>query len=449
MVTGYSIALPSSDSVLSRAYQSGFGNEHQTEALAGALPVGQRSPQRVAYGLYAEQFSGTAFTAPRASNLRTWFYRIRPSVKHGSFQLTDHPRLASGGVERTLTTPAAQLRWSPFDVPTSAGDFIDGLTTIAVNGDVSMNTGLAVHMYLARESMDDRFFVNADGEMLLVPQLGRIRAHTECGILDVAPGEILLLPRGMAFRIVLPDSIARGYICENYGQAFRLPERGPVGSDGFANERDFLAPVAAYEDREGTFQLTMKFGGQLFAAEMDHSPIDVVAWWGNCTPYKYDLSRYTVIGTVSVDHPDPSIYTVLTSPSDTAGVANADFVVFPPRWMVATGTFRPPPYHRNIMSEFMGLVHGEYVAKPDGFLPGGATLHNSMLPHGPADSVFEAAASADLSPEKLEGTLAFMFESRYVLKPTEFALTTSALQQDYAQCWSGLRKQFSGDAGHD
>jgi homogentisate 1,2-dioxygenase len=425
-------------------YQSGFGNEHQTEALPQALPIGQRSPQRVAYGLYAEQLSGTAFTAPRASNLRTWFYRIRPSVKHGKYAKIEHGRLLTGGVDASPPVPAAQLRWGPFPVDSAAGDFVDGLTTLALNGDMFGQRGIAVHIYGARKSMYDRFFTNADGEMLLVPQMGRLRVHTECGVLEVEPGEVLLLPRGIAFRVVLLDGAARGYVCENYGQALRLPERGPVGSDGFANERDFLAPVAAYEDREGDFEAVFKFGGRLHAAAIEHSPLDVVAWWGNYTPYKYDLARYTVIGTVSVDHPDPSIYTVLTSPSDTPGVANADFVVFPPRWMVATNSFRPPPFHRNVMSEFMGLVRGQYIAKPDGFEPGGASLHNCMLPHGPAADVFTAASSAALVPEKLDGSLAFMFESRYVLHPTAYALDAPQLDQNYAECWSGLSKQFTG-----
>jgi homogentisate 1,2-dioxygenase len=293
--------------------------------------------------------------------------------------------------------------------------------------------------------MRDRFFLNADGEMLVVPQQGRLRACTECGVLDVEPGEILMLPRGMVFRIELPDGPSRGYVCENYGQAFRLPERGLVGSDGFANERDFQAPVAAFEDREGSFEIVLKFGGRMFAARTSHSPLDVVAWWGNYTPYKYDLSRFAVMGTVSVDHPDPSIYTVLTAPSDTIGIANADFVIFPPRWMVATDSFRPPPFHRNAMSEFMGLIKGQYIAKPEGFEPGGASLHNCMLPHGPSADVFAQATDAKLVPEKLENTLAFMFETRYVIQPTRFALSSPMLQADYTDCWAGLERRFHAE----
>jgi homogentisate 1,2-dioxygenase len=425
-------------------YQRGFGNEHETEALAGALPIGRRSPQRPPYGLYAEQLSGTAFTAPRAANLRSWLYRIRPSVRHGAFTP------ASGGLVRSAPldappVPAAQLRWAPFPIPVDAGDWIDGLVTLGASGDLRMQTGIGIHMYFARRSMTERFFFDADGELLIVPQTGRLRLHTECGVLDVGPGEIALVPRGMVFRVVLLDAEARGYVCENYGQTLRLPERGPVGSDGYANQRDFMSPVAAFEDRAGDYELTLKFCGRLHSAPIDHSPLDVVAWWGNYAPYRYDLARFNVIGTVSYDHPDPSIYTVLTSPSDTVGTANADFVIFPPRWQVATDTFRPPPYHRNVMSEFMGLVHGVYEARPEGFMPGGASLHNCMLPHGPAADAFEAATRARLEPKFLDETLAFMFESRYVIQPTQFALEAPQLQKDYADCWKGLRKQFTGE----
>jgi homogentisate 1,2-dioxygenase len=428
------------------AYQSGFGNEHESEALAGALPVGRRSPQRVPYGLYAEQLSGTSFTAPRASNRRNWLYRIRPSVVHGKFREIVLDRLRSSPID-DVVTPAAQLRWSPFPIPDTPMDWLDGLATLAANGNARLQTGCGIHIYAANQSMRDRFVRNADGELLIVPQQGRLRVHTECGVLDASPGEIALIPRGMVFRIVLPEGPSRGYVCENYGRAFCLPERGPVGSDGFANERDFLAPVAAYEDREGDFEIVMKLGGHVFAAPIGHSPLDVVAWWGNHVPYKYDLSRFMVINTVSFDHPDPSIYTVLSSPSGTPGVANADFVIFPPRWQVADDTFRPPPYHRNIMSEFMGLILGEYESRPEGFEPGGASLHNCMLPHGPAADVFEEASRASLRPRRLDDTLAFMFESRLLIQPTRWALESPQLQADYTDCWAAVRKQFESDAG--
>lgn len=431
------------DTHTQREYLCGFGNEHSTEALPGALPQGQFSPQKTPYGLYAEKLSSTAFTAPRASNRRTWFYRIRPSVAHGGFAVRDHPGIAFAPLPDPLTPPVP-LRWDPFPVPVAKTDFVDGLLTIAANGSLAGQSGMAVHLYLANASMRERYFVNADGELLIVPQQGRLAAHTECGILELAPGEICVIPRGMKFRIELPDGNSRGYVCENYGAPFALPERGPVGSDGFANDRDFLSPVAAFEDRDGEFELVGKFMGRTYAAAISHSPLDVVAWVGTSVPYKYDLTRFMAINSVSFDHPDPSIFTVLTSASDTPGVANVDFVIFPPRWMVAEGTFRPPWFHRNFMSEFMGLIYGQYDAKKAGFEPGGMSLHNCMVPHGPEAAVFEAASNAELAPAKQENTMAFMFESRYVIEPTAMAMSSPHLQTAYAACWDGLTRHFEG-----
>ncbi len=423
-------------------YQSGFGNEFATEAIAGALPQGQNSPQRAPLGLYAEQFSGTAFTAPRAANRRAWTYRIRPSVAHKPFrQITNNLLRSSPFNEATATLN--QLRWDPLPLPTEPTDFIDGLMTMAGNGDLSVNAGAGIHIYAVNDSMRDRFFYNADGEMLIAPQLGRLLIRTELGALDVAPGEICILPRGLKFRVELPGGEARGYVCENYGAMFRLPELGPIGANGLANSRDFLIPVAAYEDLEGDFRIIAKFQGNLWEAEIDHSPLDVVAWHGNYAPYKYDLARFNTINTVSFDHPDPSIFTVLTSPSDTPGAANVDFVIFPPRWMVAEHTFRPPYFHRNVMSEFMGLVYGAYDAKENGFEPGGASLHNGMVPHGPDAQAHAKASSAELKPERYTATLAFMFESRYLMKPSAWAMSSPQRQHDYAQCWQGLDSRFA------
>ena len=426
-------------------YQSGFGNDFATEALPGALPESQNSPQKVAYGLYAEQLSGTAFTAPRARNRRSWLYRMRPGAMHHAFAPLEHLLMRSGPFNQVPASPN-QLRWDPLPLLTSDQpvDFIDGLVTIAGNGDAAMQAGMGIHLYAANCSMDDRFFYDADGELLIVPQHGRLLAHTEMGILDVCPGEILVIPRGVRFRMTLPDGEARGYVCENYGAQFELPELGPIGANGLANTRDFQAPVAAYEEREGDFQLMAKFGGHLWSAAIGHSPLDVVAWHGNYAPYKYDLSRFNTINTVSFDHPDPSIFTVLTSPSDLAGTANVDFVIFPPRWMVAENTFRPPWFHRNVMSEYMGLVHGAYDAKAEGFAPGGGSLHNCMSGHGPDAVTFEKASHAELTPHRIDNTLAFMFESRYVIHPTRFALDTPLLQKDYLACWDGLKKNFNG-----
>ena len=422
-------------------YQSGFGNEFATEALPGALPVGRNSPQRAPYGLYAEQLSGTAFTAPRAHNRRSWLYRIRPAAMHQPFERIDNGRLLSRFDE--VPTPPNQLRWDPLPLPERPTDFVDGLVTMAGNGGPAAQAGCGIHLYAANRSMDGRFFYDADGELLIVPQMGRLRLATEFGILEVEPQEIAVVPRGVRFRVELPDGQARGYVCENYGAPFRLPDLGPIGSNGLANPRDFRTPTAWYEDREGDFTLVAKFNGHLWAAAIDHSPLDVVAWHGNGAPYKYDLRRFNTIGSISFDHPDPSIFLVLYSVSDTPGVDNIDFVIFPPRILAATDTFRPPWFHRNYASEFMGLIHGVYDAKEEGFLPGGASLHNCMSGHGPDAETFEKASAADTSkPHYVTDTMAFMFETRAVIQPPRFALETAQLQHEYFRCWQGLKKNF-------
>jgi homogentisate 1,2-dioxygenase len=425
-----------------RGYLSGFGNEHATEALPGALPVGQNSPQRAPYGLYAEQLSGTAFTVPRGVNRRSWLYRIRPAVLHGAFEPMDQGQLAADLDE--VPAPPDQLRWDPLPIPATPVDFVDGLVTFAGCGGPATQTGCGVHLYAATRGMDGRFFYDADGELLVVPQQGRLALATELGLLEVRPGEIAVIPRGVRFRVELPDGSARGYVCEGFGAPFRLPELGPLGANGLANARDFLAPQAAFEDREGDFELVVKFMGRRWRAAIDHSPLDVVAWHGNYAPYKYDLARFNTMSSVSFDHPDPSIFTVLTSSSEVRGLANVDFVVFPQRWLVAEHTFRPPWFHRNVMSEYMGLVRGAYDAKAEGFVPGGGSLHNCMAGHGPDAATFEQASRTPLLPRKLDDTLAFMFESRYVLHPTRAALASPLRQQDYRACWRGLRKQFTG-----
>lgn len=426
------------------AYQSGFGNEFASEALPGALPVGRNSPQRCPYGLYAEQLSGTAFTAPRHQNRRSWLYRIRPSAMHGPFELM--PEGAFHNVFGDGPVSPEQMRWNPLPAPTAPTDFLDGLYTMAGNGGPGTGAGLGIHLYAANRSMQGRYFYDADGELLVVPQQGRLTIRTEFGVLDVEPQEIALIPRGIRFAVDLPDGEARGYVCENLGAGLRLPDLGPIGSNGLANPRDFLSPVAVWEDVEGDFELVAKFQGHLWRAAIGHSPLDVVAWHGNHVPCKYDLRRFNTIGSISYDHPDPSIFLVLTSPSDTPGVGNMDFVIFPPRILAMEDTFRPPWFHRNVASEFMGLVHGAYDAKADGFVPGGASLHNSFTGHGPDAETFEKASVADTSkPHYIRDTMAFMFESRAVLRPTAQAVAAAHRQRNYVACWQGLKKHFNQD----
>ena len=430
----------------SNGYQSGFGNECASEAIAGTLPQGRNSPQVVAHGLYAEQVSGTAFTAPRHQNRRSWLYRIRPAAMHGTFALLEHDGFHND-FDTGPVTPD-QLRWNPLPLPDAPTDFIDGLLTVAGNGAASAGVGIGIHLYAANRDMQGRFFYDADVELLIVPQQGRLHIETELGVLDVEPQEIAVIPRGIRFRVALPDGEARGYVCENFGAFMRLPDLGPIGSNGLANPRDFLTPNAAFEDLEGSFELIAKFQGHLWRADIGHSPLDVVGWHGNHAPYKYDLRTFNTIGSISYDHPDPSIFLVLTSPSDSPGVGNMDFVIFPPRVLVAQGTFRPPWFHRNIASEFMGLVHGVYDAKADGFAPGGCSLHNCMTGHGPDAATFDKASAADTSkPDYVDGTMAFMFESRSVIRPTRQALDAAHRQRDYQACWAGLRKHFVAPQG--
>ncbi|MEG3182374.1 homogentisate 1,2-dioxygenase [Sphingomonas sp. LT1P40] len=418
-------------------YFPGFGNHISTEAVPGALPIGRNSPQRPAYGLYAEQLSGTAFTAPRHENRRSWLYRMRPSAEHPPFVRYDGAkRFAPGTVDTRL--PPNRLRWNPIESPAPGTDLIDGMTTMLANRDPADLEGVAVHLYAANADMTARAFVDADGELLFIPQAGRLALLTELGRIDIAPGQVALIPRGVKFRALLPDSEARGYVAENHGALFRLPDLGPIGANGLANPRDFETPAAWYEDHDESFELVQKYLGSLWTTQLDHSPLDVVAWHGNLAPWRYDLSRFNTINSVSFDHPDPSIFTVLTSPSDVPGRANADFVIFPPRWMVAEDTFRPPWFHRNIMSEAMGLIYGAYDAKAEGFAPGGLSLHNLMAGHGPDVASWDGASNADLKPHKIDGTMAFMVETCWPYKPTQFALDTA--QPDYDAAWAGFPK---------
>ena len=434
---------PATNQGLHPGYMSGFGNGFETEALPGALPVGRNSPQKCAYGLYAEQISGSPFTAPRTTNERTWLYRIRPTVAHwGAFQPLP-PSLWRTAPAPEADLPPAPLRWDPIPIPTEPLSFIEGVCTITTAGDAATHSGMGAHLYFATRSMQHEYFYNADGELLIVPQEGALRLCTEFGTIDIAPGEICVIPRGVKFRAELPSGPVRGYLCENYGAALTLPERGPIGANCLANPRDFLTPIASFEDTDAPATLTIKWNGTLWSAPIQHSPLDVVAWHGNYAPYKYDLRTFSPVGPVLFDHADPSIFTVLTSPSETLGTANLDFVIFPDRWLVAENTFRPPWYHMNVMSEFMGLIYGVYDAKTGGgFAPGGISLHNTMLPHGPDQDAFTRASNATLAPHRLEGTLAFMFETRFMQRVTHFAAGHSALQTNYGAYGQNLKKHF-------
>ena len=417
-------------------YMTGFGSFFESEAVEGALPKGRNSPQRPRYGLYAEQLSGSSFTSSRHENRRSWLYRMRPTADHRPFTRYEGAKLFAPGTAGEPLAPN-RLRWDPpKDLPEGA-DFVDGMVTMLANRDPADLEGVAVHLYRASKSMENRVFVDADGEMLIIPQEGTLRIVTELGIMEVAPGSVGLVPRGIKFRVEV-DGESRGYVAENHGLPLRLPELGPIGSNGLANPRDFETPVASFEDEDERTEVIQKSLGSLWTTTLDHSPLDVVAWHGNYGPYRYDLSCFNVINTVSFDHPDPSIFTVLTSPSDVPGRANADFVIFPPRWMVAEDTFRPPWFHRNVMSEAMGLITGAYDAKAEGFAPGGLSLHNLMSGHGPDLESWRKASEAELKPSKIEGAMAFMVETCWPYRPTRFALERA--QPDYDAAWAGFPK---------
>ena len=436
------------ETALTPGYMPGFGNDFETEALPGALPQGRNSPQKCNYGLYGEQLSGTAFTAPSHQNERTWCYRIRPSVKHSHrYRKIDLPLWNTAPNVVPDVISLGQYRWDPVPHSDAPLTWLTGMRTMTTAGDVNTQTGMASHIYLVTASMEDTYFYSADSELLIVPQEGQLRFFTELGIIDLAPQEIAVIPRGLLYRVEVLNGPARGFVCENYGQTFALPSRGPIGANCLANRRDFKTPVAAFEDRETPSRVVIKWCGQFHETEIGHSPLDVVAWHGNYAPYKYNLNDYCPVGAILFDHPDPSIYTVLTAPSGVEGTANIDFVLFRDRGNVAEDTFRPPWYHKNIMSELMGNIYGQYDAKPQGFVPGGMSLHNMMLPHGPDKEAFEKASNATLEPQKLANTMSFMFETRFPQHLTQFAAQEAPLQDDYIDCWSDIEKKFDGRPG--
>lgn len=438
-------------SPMESSYLRGFGNHFWTEAKPGSIPTDRHSPQKAPHGLYAEQISGSAFTAPRESNRRSWVYRIRPSVIHGEFKKLPATAAQQFCPKESIAPPPNQMRWNPIPLPAgSAKASAPGIDFVSGTHRLLESEGCNVYLYAMAESMRDRFFMNSDGEFLFIPETGTLRLATELGTLTVPPLHIAVIPQGLKFRVEIEGSgSARGYLVENLGSQFRLPELGPIGSNGLAYPEHFETPSAQFEDREGSARLVNKFDDTLWECALGHSPLDVVGWQGNLAPYRYDTMKFQTVGSITFDHPDPSIFTCLTSPSDTPGVANCDFVLFAPRWLVQENTFRPPWFHRNVMSEYMGLIHGVYDSKiGGGFVPGGGSLHNRFSAHGPDASTYERGSSGDLKPHKLETTMSFMAETRHLFRPTSFALKLSTegglLQPDYLECWASIKKAWQG-----
>ncbi len=421
-------------------YLSGFGAHHQSEAIPNALPLKQNAPQHPPFNLYAEQLSGSAFTRTRHKNLHTWVYRTHPSAMlHDYKKIVFHFKSAID-VEQSPNP----MRWSPFaNHDTSSKDFLNGIFHVA--GNQHNDT----YIYQCNASMHHDYFNNRDGELLFIPYQGTIRLRTELGRLEISPGYIAVIPRGITFAVDVLDGPAMGYLCENRGQPFTLPELGVVGANGLANPRHFMYPKACIEEKETNTTIICKYQDKLWASEANHTPLNVIAWQGTYAPYCYDLSLFNTLNTVSFDHPDPSIFTVLTSESEIPGIANLDFVIFPPRWMVAEHTFRPPYFHRNIMSELMGLIEGEYDAKKTGFMVGGVSVHNCMTNHGPDLMSYQHATRTALKPVQYKNTLAFMLESRDPWLITEQAMQHPARQLDYTRCWQGFTEALSETDTHE
>jgi homogentisate 1,2-dioxygenase len=426
---------------------AGFCNFHESETLPGALPVDQNSPRSSPYGLYAEQLNATGFVAPREANRRSWMYRIRPSAEQGPLAPLAHERLRGDFSGEPVEANLAG--WGPLPFPASPTDFVDGLATLGGAGSPSSRRGYAVHLYAANRGMEDRCFSDADGDLLLLPEEGSLTLLTELGVLQVHPGQLALVPRGVRFSVLLGGSRARGYVGESFGRPFSLPERGPVGANGLADARHFRGPVARHEERLCPgYRVTVKLGGALFEATQDHSPFDVVAWHGNHFPTVYDLAAFSPAGNARVDHIDPSIHTVLTSPLDEAGANGLDLVVFTPRWDATEHTFRPPYFHRNVATELNGIIR-EVASAGSPFARGCCFLTPSFTPHGVLATGVERTLAldderADQARRSADSSLWFQFESTLPFSPTAWARTAPNRVDDWPLVWGAYRRHFRG-----
>ncbi|KAH9874017.1 hypothetical protein IAQ61_004645 [Plenodomus lingam] len=439
-------------------YQAGWGNRHQSEVIPGTLPVAQNNPQEVRFGLYTEGITYSAFAAPRAHNYSTYMYRCRPAAAHNGyvpFESKSNIQNCFLSLNPKVATLPEQAEWRPFPLPKEEEkiDFANGLHTLAGSGDPNIREGLALYVYMINSSMERRAFCNADGDFLICAQLGTLDIVTEMGKIFLQPGEICVIQRGIRFCMNLaPDTkVARGYITEVWGSMWELPDLGPLGGHGLANPRDFLYPVAAIDDNlHVDWQIVNKINGELVAIQQDHSPFDLVAWHGNVVPYKYDLTKFSSQNSTSIDHTDPSIFTVLTAKSRDPLTPLADFLWFGPRWDVATNTFRLPYFHRNSASEFLACLYGQGLGRSDDFQPGGGSFEGGHTPHGGFHEGYQHGMRIHESqPEKiLTEQLTIMIESSRLFLWTEWARKGCGVIDEHGtnyKVWEALPDRFSAN----
>ncbi|RSL87550.1 hypothetical protein CDV31_016235 [Fusarium ambrosium] len=426
-------------------YLNGLGNLHQSEAFPDAVPLVNSYPQHAKYGLRSEKVSGTSFTAtPRSQNLWSFLYRARPSYNHGTFELwNQHLETANPSRPKHLT-PNSYV-WPTFNV--TKGDWT-AQHLLGGNGSPTDKTGVAIWLFHVNKDMPPQtVFSSQDGEALIVPQTGALDIQTEYGKLLVRQQEIAVIPRGIKYRVTLPEGKeARGYVLELYQGHFRLPELGIIGSIGLANPRDFQVPTASFDgkiesqgdtqvavanDGRGEWTIISRLDTKLWFATQDSTPFDVAGWQGTLYPYKYDVRRFNYIGNLNYDHADPSVFVVLTSQSygKEPGTAVVDFAAVGEHWHPAQHTLRVPWYHRNTASEFVFPIIAEQDPKSrlntsDTFGPWGAWLNANMVTHGSNEQEYaEWQAKDTLTPMKLQdfGVTSAIIETEATLLLTDWA----------------------------
>lgn len=436
-----------------------------SEAVSGAVPAVNNSPQKPPLGLRTERISGGSFVAPRELSYQTWLYRLRASIAH-----SDWARLRVSGADEGYgppspvrpanVTPNSRL-WGGFPAPAAGSHWANGQQLLGRNGDPQAKEGMALWVFSVTASMPPRqAFASLDGEALVIPQSGALDIQTELGRLVVRQNEIAVIPRNVRYRVCLPEGKpCRGYVCELYQGHFRLPDLGVIGSTGLANVRDFQVPKAFVDATvhshlgttqapgpgaptgvdDGEWSIVARLVGNLWHCTQAHTPFDVVGWHGTCYPFKYDLARFCALGNLVFDEHDPSLFVVLTARHHGAEPTTAvvDFAVIPPRWMAARDTNWLPYFHRNTMQEFFGpivaLQDGAHPLNATGetnrFAPFGAGLNGCMSTHGPSERDFQAARARDTTTPAFvggdEGVTIFLVETERPLLLSDWAMECS------------------------